>query len=114
MTSVMPLSSLLLSFPRRAGDPAHHAHFYSGGGPSKLRLGGDFLRGAGPAFLSDLTHETALPLSLRLVERQGRDIHPDLPPGKATAPTISRGLGRQGIERCLCAPSPQTEPAIQL
>jgi hypothetical protein len=29
--------------------------------------------GAGPAFLSDLTHESALPLSLRFLERQGGD-----------------------------------------
>ena len=29
--------------------------------------------GAGPAFLSDLTHEGALPLSLRFLERQGGD-----------------------------------------
>jgi len=31
-------------------------------------------RGAGPAFLSHL-HEGALPLSLRLLERQGGDLH---------------------------------------
>jgi len=41
--------------------------------------------GAGPAFLSDLAHEGALPLSLRFLQRQGGDFHLD---DYRTAPSL--------------------------